>query len=191
MHPPAAKRLLRALAWICLAATASCRGESVYRDLAEPIVMEDYLPLSAEVTPDNAALAVRRSLQAHRRSISTPDEQTGYSFRPDGFVQLYHAHPTDRENERGVRTYVAYRSISSVRVDAFFDAQFLKDRFRLILEGDFRRWESHIRVFQPQPDLGAELETQGIKTLTLVLDDATLAQLLYRALLLLSHPKQR
>ena len=190
-HPSQARRLVRAFIWILFAGTASCRGPSVYRDLSEPLALEDYVALPTEVTPDSAALAVRRSLQAHRRSISTPDEQTSYAFRQNGFVQLRHARPSDRENERGERTYVDYRSISSVRVDSFFDAQFLRDRFRLILEGEFRRWESPIRAFQPQPDLGAELETRVIHSMTLVLDDATIAQLLSRALLLLSQPQRR
>jgi hypothetical protein len=153
--------------------------------------MEDYLPVPTEVTPDNALLAVRRSLQAHRRAISTPDEQTGYAFLPDGFVQLSHVRPSDRENERGARTYVDYHSISSIRVEPYFDAQFLKDRFRLTLEGNFRRWESHIREFQPQPDLGAESGTIPLKGITLFLDDATTAQVLSRALVWLSHLRQR
>ena len=191
MYAPPTMKVIRTLAWILFTFSTSCRGESVYRDLSEPLSMEDYLPPPSEVAPDTASLAVRRSLQEHRRSISTPDEQTGYAFRPDGFVQLYHAHPTDRENERGMRTYVDYRSISSIRLEPFFDTQFLKDRFRMILEGDFRRWESHIRAFQSQPDLGAEPETRPVKTLTLVLDDAATAQLLCRALLLLSHPTHR
>lgn len=191
IHAPHSMKLVRAFLSTLFIAMASCKGESIYRDLAEPLDMEDYLVLPSEVTSDNASLAVRRSLQAHRRSISTPDEQTGYAFRPHGFVQLYHAHSVDREDERGVRTYVDFNAISSIRVEPFFDVQFLKDRFRLILEGDFPRWESHIRAFGSQPDLGAELDTRTVKSVTLVLDDATIAQLLSQALLLLSHLKQR
>src|SRR5258706_16060306 len=71
MHPPHSMKLVRAFLTTLCIATASCRGESIYRDLAEPLALEDYLLLPSEVTSDNALLAVRRSLQAHRRSIST------------------------------------------------------------------------------------------------------------------------
>jgi hypothetical protein len=183
------------LAWMILVTACSsftgCRGEGIYRDLGVLPTVEDFLPPSPQVTLANASVVVRRSLLTHQRSISTPVQQYGYAFRPDGFVQLCHLRPEDRVDERGIRTYVNYNSISSIRIEPYFDIPFLKDRFRLTVEGEFRRWESHIRSFQSQPDLGAEPETFVIKSLILELDDAVVVRNLHEALSLLSHSNQR
>src|SRR2546425_13134740 len=65
IHSPLKLKLVRAFFSTLFMATASCRGESIYRDLSEPLAMEDYLVLPSEATSDNALLTVRRSLQAH------------------------------------------------------------------------------------------------------------------------------
>jgi hypothetical protein len=53
----------------------ACSTTESYQDLAEPITVEDFLPLRDKVTLENARGVVRRGLQMHRRFNDLPDEQ--------------------------------------------------------------------------------------------------------------------
>jgi hypothetical protein len=169
-----------------LALLSSCAEEAPYRDLAEPLSVEDLQPFPAEVTRENARSVVRRGLQAHRRSNNLPDEQYGYSFGEAGFVQLYHFNPTDRVEERAGRTYVDFSRVRSVTTEEYFDFKRLGERFRITLRGSFSKWDSPVRVGQRQPDLGREPSKRECDALLLVLDDPAVAKKLADALILLS-----
>jgi hypothetical protein len=165
---------------------ASCAGEGPYRNLAEPISVEDLQPFPPEVTKENARAVVRRGLQAHRRANNFPDEEYGYWFGKAGFVQFYHFNPTDRVEERACRTFVDFTSIRSVTTEEYFDFKRLGERFRISLRGSFTKWEAPVRVGQRQPDLGREPSKRDCDVLDLVLDDPAVAKKLADALVLLS-----
>jgi hypothetical protein len=179
-------RLVFPTALGALSFLASCAGEGPYRNLAEPISVEDLQPFPAEVTKGNARSVIRRGLQAHRRSNNFPDEEYGYSFGEAGFVQFYHFNPTDRVEERARRTFVDYALIRSVTTEEYFDFKRLGGRFRIALRGSFTKWESPVRVGQRQPDLGREPSKRECDVLELVLDDPAVTKKLGDALILLS-----
>jgi hypothetical protein len=167
---------------------ASCTGASLYRDFSEPLTVEDFEPLPNHVTPENARAVVRRCLQAHRQSAATPDTEWGYAFRPEGFVQLCHERPENREEERAIRTYVDYHALQVSPAVPQYNLRMLKEEFAVTLRGPMRRWQTHVRAFEEQPNLGAESATMPVHALTLVLDDPVAAHRLSDALQLLGAP---
>ena len=166
-------------------ALGSCIGTPLYRDLSAPLTVEDFEPIPAPVTPENAMLVVRRCLQIHRRSASTAEEEWGYAFVPSGFVQLFHARPPEREEERAARIYVEYRDIQEVQAEPHYSLIRLREEFHVTLRGKFRRWDEHLRTFRAQPDLGAEASTAPAPWVRIVFDDAVAAHRLREALQLL------
>ena len=164
----------------------ACSGGTIYRDLSEPVTVEDFQPLPDKVTRENARLVIRRCLQAHRRSSATPDEEFGYAFRDAGFVQLQHVRTPNLEEEHTARTYVDYGALSGMSVEPFFSLMRLRQEFRVVLIGKFRRWESPVRSFRPQPDLDAEASPVGVNSLILDLNDPVEASRLTEALTLVS-----
>lgn len=167
---------------------ASCTGASSYRDFSEPLTVEDYEPLPSHVTPENARWIVRRCLQGHRQSASTPDTEWGYVFRVEGFIQLCHEHPENREEEQVIRTYVDYHALQAFPAVPQYNLRRLKQEFLVTLRGRFKRWQAHVRTYQEQPSLGGEASTVAVPSLTLVLDDPVAAHRLSEALQLLGAP---
>lgn len=170
---------------ICLG-LGSCSGGALYRDFAEPLTVDDFEPLPTQVTKDNARLVVRKCLQAHRRTSATPDSEYGYAFLEGGFVQLYHVRSLDREEERTARIYMDYGTLEAAVAEPHYNLTRLRDEFRVTLQGMFRKWESHVRSFRAQPNLGAEPSTVPMASLVLVLDDPVVAKRLTEALAILS-----
>lgn len=173
----------RTLALTCIlpALFAACSGGGIYRDLADPIALDDYEAVPAQVTRENARLVVRRCLQAHRRSSATPESECGYAFREAGFVQLCHFRPLDREQERASRTYIDYRALSDAKAEPRYNFNRLKEEFRVTLRGTFRKWESHVRAFRVQPDLDSEEDAVAVGCLVLSFDDPAAANRLVQA----------
>jgi hypothetical protein len=164
----------------------ACSGGVIYRDLAEPVTVDDYEPLPSQVTKQNARLVVRKCLQGHRRSSATLDAEYGYAFRDAGFVQLYHFRTLDREQERISRSYVDFGALSGASVEPSYNLMRLKQEFRVVLCGRFRKWESAIRSFLPQPDLDIEPSAVELNSLILMLDDPVVAKRLTEALTVFS-----
>lgn len=175
----------RILVGLCLCLEA-CSGGSIYRDLSEPVTVDDYEPLPGQVTKQNARLVVRKCLQGHRRSSATLDVEYGYAFRDAGFVQLYHVRTIDREEEHTSRTYVNFDALSGASVEPFYNLMRLRQEFRVVLSGRFRKWESAVRSFRPQPGLDAEPSAVELNSLVLMLDDPVAAKRLTEALTVLS-----
>ncbi|HXX92030.1 MAG TPA: hypothetical protein VEN81_00260 [Planctomycetota bacterium] len=176
------KRLLGAATLLL----AACSEGGGYRELGEPITLDDGLPLPAPVTRENARLVVRRCLQAHRQSSSTPEADTSYAFSESGFVQLIHARTLDRSEERVSRIYVAFAAIRSVKAESMFNVTRLRTEYRVVLEGTFRRWEAPVRAFRTLPELGQEPAKAEVPSLILTFDEAPTAKRLSEALSLLA-----
>jgi hypothetical protein len=171
---------------LLVAVLTSCSTERPYRDLADPVTLEDLLPLPSQVTMENARRVVRSGLQMHRRANDFPDGQFGYVFREEGFVQIHHQTPQDRAEERVMRTFVDFRSISSVTAEPYFDFQRIRERYRVTLKGSFRSWGAPVLASRAQPEIGQEPTSSLVKTVGLALDDPTAARQLSIALVLLS-----
>ncbi|HLY74331.1 MAG TPA: hypothetical protein VKU80_09455, partial [Planctomycetota bacterium] len=107
-------------------------------------------------------------------------------FKEAGFVQLLHQTPPDRAQERAVRIFVDYASITSVTGEPYFDLQFLRERFRIAVKGSFQRWEAPVHGSRGLPALGCEPWAIPIESLSLSLDDPVTAKRLMDALWLLS-----
>lgn len=165
---------------------SACSGSGGYRELSDPVTVDDFEPLPAAITKGNARLVIRRCLQIHRRSSATLDSEFGYAFGEGGFVQLYHLRTLDRADERTARVYVGYAAIASVGAEPHYNLMRLREEFRVTLKGAFRKWESHVRSFQAEPDLGAEVGKLDVDSLILTLDDAVVSNRLVQALAILS-----
>ena len=176
----------KASALVLLPLLVCCQAARSGGDPAEPVTIEDLQPLPAELTTANARLIVRRVLQAHRRSNDHPDEGYGYVFRDSGFVQIHRLTPLDRAEGRVSRTFVDYASVRSAQAEPYFDFRRLRERYRVLLGGPFRRWEAHALPSIPEPELGREPFSREVPSLSLALDDPVMAQQLCDALLLLT-----
>ncbi len=177
----------RLLGTACLL-LAGCAGGGGYKDLSDPLTVEDHEPIPDRVTKENARIVARRCLQAHRRSSATLDSEYAYAFGEGGFVQLHHFRTLDRSEERAERVYVPCGAIASVGAEPFFNLSRLREDFRVTLRGTFKKWGGRVRTFREFPELGTESRTVAVESLVLILDDAVVTSRLVQALTVLSSP---
>lgn len=180
-------RIDRPVRIVGLLALASCMAPA-WRDLSDPVSVDDRAALPAAVTPENARGVVRRCLQRHRDSATNAHHRYGYAFREGGFVQLYSLAGVDRGRELHVRTFVDFAAVDSATSETFVDNTRLRRSFRVILRGTFRRWDARPTPYVTQPEIGSEPGTSAIDSLELVLDEGVAALRLVEALTLLSRP---
>jgi hypothetical protein len=177
----------RALRVALVLALASCAAPA-WRDLSDPVTVEDLTALPAEVTPGNARSVARKCLQRHAVSASDVHRRTAYAFRERGFVQLLTLNAMDGgRRTRHERTCVDFADLESASSEIRLDPTLLRRRIELTLRGRFRRWETPVTPYTPQPELGAEPSPREETSFLLILDDPDAGARLEAALRLLAQ----